>query len=85
MERIFQYSLINQLPIIIIYHKGLEISQRKILVKEINNRNIKAYCYLRRSIRNFSYDNILSVAQINSTEVGLYSDQHREASNHRYN
>lgn len=80
MDKIFQYSYLNQAPIMIIYHRGMDISQRKILVKELNYGSIKAYCYLRRGIRNFSYENILSAAKINFGEMGLYRGEHKEGS-----
>jgi predicted DNA-binding transcriptional regulator YafY len=38
-----------------------QISQRKLIVKEVNDEYIRAYCMLRKQIRTFRRENILSL------------------------
>lgn len=38
-----------------------KITQRKIIVKEIDASKIRAYCFLRKQTRLFKIDNILSI------------------------
>lgn len=44
----------------VIYSKGTEITQRNIKVFDIQDGNVKAFCYLRNQNRIFKIENILS-------------------------
>ncbi len=59
-DYVIKYSLTNRKPITIMYQKGLDISQREIIVRKIEKDRIMAYCLKKRAIRNFKKDNILS-------------------------
>ena len=62
---ILKASLERSLRIRIIYQKENNITERDIKVYEICQDEVKAYCYLRRQIRIFKKDKILSAAFIN--------------------
>jgi predicted DNA-binding transcriptional regulator YafY len=52
----------DKIPLEMIYlSEDNQISQRKLLVKEVNNEYIRAYCLLRKQVRIFKRDNILSI------------------------
>ncbi len=57
---IIKKSLDEDRIIQIIYIKKDVITERNIKVKEIYPDKIKAYCYLRKEIRYFKKENILS-------------------------
>jgi len=57
---ILKKSLDEDKIIKIIYIKEQEITERNIKVKEIYFDKIKAYCYLRKEVRYFKIENILS-------------------------
>nr|WP_263328294.1 hypothetical protein [Neobacillus sp. Marseille-Q6967] len=62
MEGLFLRSIEENLPLEMIYlSEDNEISQRKLLVKEVNDQYIRAYCLLRKQVRTFRRDNILSI------------------------
>ncbi len=62
MKGLLLRSLEEHMPIEMIYiSSNNQITQRKIVVTEINPSTIRAYCYLRRQTRLFKLDNILSV------------------------
>lgn len=66
MSKILLLSSMNeQICIDMIYQgeKG-KLTQRRIRVTEIQDHHIKAYCYLRHSLRLFKIENILAVATI---------------------
>ncbi len=61
MNYYFKQSLEQKQPITIIYQsKDKLITERQIIVKKISSNKLIAYCYLRRQIRTFSIDHILS-------------------------
>lgn len=62
IDHILKASLENNQVITIIYQKGSEITKRNIRVLKITDDAIEAYCYLRRQVRRFKKDNILSAA-----------------------
>lgn len=64
IEHIIRASLERGLTIRIIYSGSGGISERNIKVLEIQGYNIKAYCYLRKQVRYFKNDNILSAAYL---------------------
>jgi len=62
MHRYLMKSLHEKQPLEIIYiSEKQSITQRTILVNEINSHNIRAYCFLRNQNRLFKINNILSV------------------------
>jgi predicted DNA-binding transcriptional regulator YafY len=62
MNGLLLRSLEEKLPLEVIYlSEKQEISQRKMIIKEINNNTVRAYCLLRHQVRTFRLDNILSV------------------------
>ncbi len=61
---IIKKSLSDDRIIQIIYIKNDVITERNIKVKEIYPDKIKAYCYLRKEIRYFKKENILSAKMI---------------------
>ncbi len=62
IEHILRSSLERNWIVTIIYSGNNEISERNIKVLEIKDNNIKAYCYLRKQVRYFKQENILSAA-----------------------
>ncbi|MDP4084418.1 MAG: hypothetical protein Q8934_07335 [Bacillota bacterium] len=62
MNGLIQRSIEEHFPLEIIYlSKNEELSQRKLIVKEVNGDSIKAYCLLRKEVRTFRLENILSI------------------------
>jgi predicted DNA-binding transcriptional regulator YafY len=62
MNSLFLRSINEKLPLEIIYlSEDHQFSQRKLIVKEINDDYIRAYCLLRKQMRTFRVDNILSI------------------------
>ncbi len=64
IEHILRASLERNSIITIIYSGGTGISERNIKVLEIQDDRIKAYCYLRKQVRYFKTDRILSAAYL---------------------
>ncbi|MEJ9150854.1 MULTISPECIES: hypothetical protein [Bacillus] len=61
MESLFRRSMRERFPITIIYEsKYGKFSQRTILVLNLNEHSILAYCFMRQDLRRFSIDHILS-------------------------
>ncbi|MBH0166291.1 hypothetical protein IHV12_15315 [Fictibacillus sp. 7GRE50] len=62
MENFLLRCHINQKPVEIMYISDSgKISQRTITIREIENTKIKGYCHLRRTLRVFKLENILSI------------------------
>ncbi|MEH7117373.1 hypothetical protein V7128_08120 [Neobacillus vireti] len=62
MDGILIRSIEEHMPIEMIYlAENQELSQRKLIVKEINDNYIRAYCLLRKQMRTFKRENILSI------------------------
>ncbi|AZU61293.1 hypothetical protein [Neobacillus mesonae] len=62
MEGLFIRSIEEHIPLEMIYlNKNQEITQRKLIIKEVNNEFIRAYCLLRKQVRTFRRENILSI------------------------
>jgi len=72
MLRLLQESYVSKRPIEVIYmsSNGL-ITQRSIIVNEINGQTIKAWCLLRNEKRIFKLANILSASFRNRKRRGL--------------
>jgi predicted DNA-binding transcriptional regulator YafY len=53
---------LNQEPVEIMYLSNSgEVSQRTISIRDIQNSKIKAYCHLRKTLRVFNLENVLSI------------------------
>ena len=65
IEYILKKSLEENIVIQIIYNKDENITKRNIKVKDIKENRVKAYCYLRKDIRYFKLENILSAKLLN--------------------
>lgn len=62
MNGLILRSISENLPLEVIYiSEKQELSQRKLIIKEINGSTVRAYCLLRRQIRTFRLENILSI------------------------
>ncbi|WML57112.1 hypothetical protein [Neobacillus sp. PS2-9] len=62
MDGLFIRSIEENMPLEMIYlADNQEISQRKLIVKEINDDYIRGYCLLRKQMRTFKRENILSL------------------------
>ncbi|SDN15441.1 hypothetical protein [Bacillus sp. OK048] len=62
MDGLLLRSIGENFPLEMIYlSEDQHISQRKLLVKEVNDEYIRAYCLLRKQIRTFRRENILSI------------------------
>lgn len=62
MDGLFIRSIEENIPLEMIYFAdNQELSQRRLLVKEVNDKYIRAYCLLRKQIRIFKRENILSI------------------------
>ncbi|MEA4962645.1 hypothetical protein [Lutispora sp.] len=65
IEHVLKASLERGSIITIIYNGKSEMSERNIKVLEMQEDKIKAYCYLRKQVRNFKLENILSASYYN--------------------
>lgn len=65
IEFILKNSEENKVPIIIVYQKGDEITQRKIRVNRIKDDIIQAYCFRKKALRNFKMENVLAATKSN--------------------
>ncbi|MFP5110966.1 hypothetical protein ACSU64_01070 [Bacillaceae bacterium C204] len=62
MDGLFNRSIEENIPLEMIYlADNQELSQRSLIVKEVNDEYIRAYCLLRKQIRTFKRENILSI------------------------
>lgn len=62
IDHILKASQERDLIITIIYSGSSGITERNIKVLEIHENRVKAYCYLRKQVRYFSRESILSAA-----------------------
>jgi hypothetical protein len=62
MNILLEKSLNENLPVEMIYlAANKQITQRRVIVKELHDRYFKAFCFLRKADRLFKKENILSV------------------------
>lgn len=62
MNILLEKSLNENLPVEMIYlAANNQITQRRIIVKEMHDRYFKAFCFLRKADRLFKMENILSI------------------------
>jgi predicted DNA-binding transcriptional regulator YafY len=70
MEGLLLRSIEENIPLVMIYlSEDQQISQRKLFVKEYNSEYIRAYCLLRKQIRTFRRENILSIMPNSRTKL----------------
>lgn len=73
MNGLFKRSIEEHIPIEIIYlAKNQQLSQRKLIVKEINGDTVRAYCLLRKQVRTFRLENILSIMPYPSSNEWIH-------------
>ncbi len=62
MEGLLIRSIEENIPLEMIYlAENQKLSQRKLIVIEVNDEYIRAFCLLRKQIRTFKRENILSI------------------------
>jgi predicted DNA-binding transcriptional regulator YafY len=62
MDGLFMRSIEKNIPLEMIYlADNQELSQRRLIVKEVHDEYIRAYCLLRKQMRTFKRENILSL------------------------
>ena len=62
MDGLFIRSIEENIPLEMIYlADNQELSQRTLIVKEVNDEYVRAYCLLRKQMRTFKRENILSI------------------------
>lgn len=67
MYNLLEKSLKENLAVEMIYlAANNQITQRRIIVKEIHDHYFKAFCFLRKADRLFKKENILSVMPVRS-------------------
>ncbi|MDZ5470393.1 hypothetical protein SM124_01395 [Bacillus sp. 31A1R] len=72
MKRLFLRSVEENLPLEMIYlSSSNQITQRRIIVREINEFTIRAYCHLRKQTRLFKIENILSLMPLTNYRRNL--------------
>lgn len=71
IEHMLRASLERGSIITIIYNGKSGMSERNIKVLDIQGNKIKAFCYLRKQVRNFKLENILSASYYNSRKKAI--------------
>ena len=71
IEHMLKASLERGIIITIIYNGKSGMSERNIKVLDIQGNKIKAFCYLRKQVRNFKLENILSASYYNSRKKAI--------------
>lgn len=62
LDGLFLRSIEENFLLEMIYlSKDNQISQRQLIIKEVNDEYIRAYCLLRKQVRTFRRENILSI------------------------
>jgi predicted DNA-binding transcriptional regulator YafY len=62
MDGLLLRAIEEKIPLEMIYLSGdQQISQRKLIIKEVNGEYIRAYCLLRKQMRTFRRESILSL------------------------
>ncbi|MDP4161771.1 MAG: hypothetical protein Q8906_08280 [Bacillota bacterium] len=73
MNGLLQRSITDHLPVDIIYLSAAQkLSQRTLLIKEIDGSTVRAYCLLRKEMRTFRLENILSAMPKKQDEYPLH-------------
>jgi len=67
MNGLFIRSLETKTPVEMIYlNEQGKLTQRIIRVLAIKKNHIKAYCYVKKQLRTFRYENMLSAGPVSS-------------------
>ncbi|MEC3608586.1 WYL domain-containing protein [Bacillus glycinifermentans] len=64
MKKLLNRAMAEGFPVEIIYMKKHEFSKRTILVSDIKNGYVKAFCFHKQQVRLFKVDSILAVFPI---------------------
>ncbi|MBU8785768.1 MULTISPECIES: hypothetical protein [Bacillus] len=64
MKKLLNRAMAEGFPVEIIYMKEHEFSKRTILVNDIKNGYVKAFCFQKRQVILFKVDSILAVFPI---------------------
>ena len=72
-EMILKQALNQDLPVIIIYNGRDEITQRRIYIRGMDEDSVTAYCTVKKGIRKFRRENILSAALAESDNKQLFT------------
>ena len=67
-ERALKQALQNDLPVIIIYNGKKEMTQRRIFVRSMDEEYVTAYCIVKKGVRKFKKENILSAIIAEATD-----------------
>lgn len=59
-EKVLKQALQKDLPVIIIYNGKEEMTQRRIFVRSMDDEYVTAYCIVKKGVRKFKKENILS-------------------------
>ncbi len=70
---ILKQALNQDLPVIIIYNGRDEITQRRIYIRGMDEDSVTAYCTVKKGIRKFRRENILSAALAESDNKQLFT------------
>lgn len=74
MNRLLYQSFKESRAVEIIYQsKDNSFSQRTILVKDINQKYMKAFCFTKRQLRIFKIDSILAVSPVKVKKDRYYA------------
>ncbi|MGE5633242.1 MAG: hypothetical protein ACM3TR_19430 [Caulobacteraceae bacterium] len=66
IDKVLESSIFNNRAVTIVYAANNTLTKRTIKVLEIKEKEIQAYCYLRRQVRTFKKDNILAAEFVRS-------------------
>ena len=59
-KKVLKQAMEEDLPVIIIYNGKKEMTQRRIFVRSMDDYYITAYCLVKKGVRKFKTENILS-------------------------
>lgn len=60
IKKVLNFAMVENKSAVIIYSGKDGISQRRIYVRKIDENGVTAYCTLKKGVRKFKTDNILS-------------------------
>ncbi|PYZ97780.1 hypothetical protein CR205_04085 [Alteribacter lacisalsi] len=68
MEGVFRRSMVNREPVEMIYmSKKGTVTKRVVTIRSISAGKVTAFCHLRRAVRTFRRDSILSVMPVRTS------------------
>ena len=71
IRKVLSFAMAENRPVVIIYSGKDGISQRRIYIRKIDENGVTAYCTLKKGVRKFKIENILSAV------IGEWYDQGR--------